>query len=64
MEKIISNSQKQQSRVSSMDIHRLILRKNKRFPRFFAEKRYKLIKFAPKKEIVDKLIYDLIISEI
>ena len=46
-----------------MDIHRLILRKNKRFPRFFAEKRYKLIKFAPKIEIVDKLPYWFIIRK-
>jgi len=37
------------------DIHRFIPKKNKRFPPFFAEKRYKLINFAPKTEIVDKL---------
>ena len=40
---------------ASMDINidiRLIF---ERFPPFFAEKRYKLIKFAPNYEIVDKL---------
>ena len=64
VENVVGNPQKHPSQVSGRDIHRLILRKKRRFPRFFAEKRYKLIKFAPKKGIVDKLIYHLIIREI
>jgi len=36
------------------DINRFIHRQFESFPRFFAEKRYKLINFAPKKGIVDK----------
>ena len=39
------------------DIHRVIQQIFERFPPFFAEKRYKLIIFAPKLEIVDKLCY-------
>jgi hypothetical protein len=35
------------------DIHTVICRFSERFPRFFAGKRYKLINFAPKFEIVD-----------
>jgi len=35
------------------DIHRVIYRFFASFPRFFAGKRYKLINFAPKSEIVD-----------
>ena len=37
------------------DIHTFIHRYFWRFPHFFAEKRYKLINFAPKKGIVDKV---------
>jgi hypothetical protein len=37
-----------------MDIHRFIIGFFIRFPPFFAEKRYKLINFAPEMEIVDK----------
>ena len=43
------------SEVGYMDIHRFIITFFERFPPFFAEKRYKLINFAPKLEIVDKL---------
>jgi len=41
------------------DINMLIHIKFGRFPQFFAEKRYKLIIFAPKYEIVDKIPYVL-----
>ena len=40
----------------------VILQKNKSFPPFFAEKRYKLCKFAPSKQIVDKVTMCFIIS--
>ena len=46
-----------------MDIHRFIIAFFERFPPFFAEKRYKLINFAPEMEIVDNLSYWFIISE-
>jgi hypothetical protein len=36
------------------DIHRVILHYFERFPYIFAEKKYKLIIFAPDLEIVDK----------
>ena len=45
------------------DIHRFITAIYATFPLFFAEKRYKLIKFAPKIEIVDKLPYWFIIRK-
>ena len=44
------------------DFHRLIQAFFERFPLFFAEKRYKLINFAPKSEIVDKRALMLIIN--
>jgi len=40
----------------------VITGENKSFPPFFAEKRYKLRNFAPKKEIVDKLPMPFIFS--
>ena len=45
------------------DINTVIHRKFESFPRFFAEKRYKLINFAPKKGIVDKVTERLIIRK-
>jgi hypothetical protein len=41
------------------DIHRVISGFCKSFPPFSTHKRYKLINFAPKKEIVDKTLYSL-----
>ena len=38
-------------------IHSYIMPIFERFPLFFFEKRYKLINFAPKMEIVDNLFY-------
>ena len=43
------------SEVGYVDIQMVIIAFLERFPPFFAEKRYKLINFAPKLEIVDKL---------
>jgi hypothetical protein len=40
----------------------IIYSKNKSFPPFFAVKRYKLCNFAPKYEMVDKVISVFIIS--
>ena len=45
-----------------MDIHRFIQLFLATFPRNYDEKRYKLIKFAPKYGIVDKLFSVLKIS--
>ena len=44
-------------------IHSYITMIFERFPPFFAEKRYKLINFAPKMEIVDNLSYWFIIRK-
>ena len=38
-----------------VDINTVIIAKSVTFQLIFAEKRYKLIKFAPKMEIVDKV---------
>ena len=46
-----------------MDINRLIMGKYSIFQQIFAEKRYKLIIFAPKMEIVDKVREVFIIRE-
>ena len=40
-----------------VNIHNYITLIFERFPLFFAEKRYKLINFAPEMEIVDNLSY-------
>lgn len=44
-------------------IHSVIIKFLVRFPQIFDEKRYKLINFAPKLEIVDKWIIQLIITK-
>ena len=46
-----------------VNIHNYITLIFERFPLFFAEKRYKLINFAPKLRIVDKIHYRLIINK-
>jgi hypothetical protein len=46
-----------------VDIHRVIQGNFATFPPFFAEKRYKLIIFAPKKRIVDKIAERLIMNK-
>ena len=63
MENAFNYAQNYQKKGRSWDIHRVIKHKNKRFPRFFAEKRYKLINFAPKKGIVDKVAEQLIMRK-
>jgi len=55
VENLLSYSQNNQKNSRQSNIHKVINYKNKRFLYFFAEKRYKLINFAPKKEIVDKV---------
>ena len=55
MENLLSYSQNNQNNSRQSNIHKVINYKIKRFLYFFAEKRYKLINFAPKKEIVDKV---------
>ena len=63
VENVVDNSQNHLCLVRYRDIHRIIHVFLERFPQFFAEKKYKLIKFAPKLEIVDKWSYELIIRE-
>lgn len=46
-----------------MDINTLIKAISESFQRFFDGKRYKLINFAPKLEVVDKVQSVLIISQ-
>ena len=55
VENLVYNSQYLSTPFGLGDINRLILTFFVRFPLFFAEKRYKLINFAPEMEIVDKL---------
>ena len=63
MENLFNYSQNNSQSKRIVDIHTFIQAENIIFQLFFAEKRYKLIKFAPKLEIVDKLPDTLIISE-
>ena len=42
------------SNTAHVDIHIVMSNKLKTFPRFFINKRYKLITFAPNVDIVDK----------
>lgn len=42
-----------------VDIHTVMSNKLKTFPRFFINKRYKLITFAPNVDIVDKQCFNL-----
>ena len=55
VENVVNNSQNTIERIELVDIHNFILAINTTFPPFFAEKRYKLINFAPELEIVDKV---------
>jgi len=50
-------------KIELVNIHNYITLIFERFPLFFAEKRYKLINFAPEMEIVDNLSYWFIIRE-
>ena len=54
VENIVDYSQNTISRQDLVNINTFIISIWTTFPLFFAEKRYKLINFAPKKEIVDK----------
>ena len=63
MDNYITYSQNYVQKTRRRDIHKVILKKNIIFQLFFAEKRYKLIIFAPKFEIVDKLSDALIINK-
>ncbi len=45
--------------MAEVDIHRVMSNKLKTFPRFFINKRYKLITFAPNVDIVDKQCFNL-----
>jgi len=56
-------AQKEVESLKYVDINRLIKGKYSTFQQIFAEKRYKLIKFAPKMEIVDKVREVFIIRE-
>ena len=56
-------AQKEVESLKYVDINRLINGKYSTFQQIFAEKRYKLIKFAPKMEIVDKVREVFIIRE-
>ena len=56
-------AQKEVESLKYVDINRLIKGKYSIFQQIFAEKRYKLIKFAPKMEIVDKVREVFIIRE-
>ena len=55
VENVVNNSQNAIERIELVYIHKFIIAINTTFPPFFAEKRYKLINFAPEIEIVDKL---------
>jgi hypothetical protein len=57
------SAQNEVERQSSVDINQLIIRNSCTFQQIFAEKRYKLIIFAPKMEIVDKVREVFIIRE-
>ena len=50
-------------KIELVNIHSYITLIFERFPLFFAEKRYKLINFAPEMEIVDNLSYWFIIRK-
>ena len=56
-------AQKAVESLEYVDISRLIMGKYSIFQQIFAEKRYKLIIFAPKMEIVDKVREVFIIRE-
>ena len=55
VENYINNKQNKTLQPELRDIHQVILHYFERFPWIFAEKKYKLIIFAPKLEIVDKV---------
>jgi hypothetical protein len=55
VENALSYPQNHRKKARWRDINRFINHKKERFPLFFAEKRYKLINFAPEKRIVDKI---------
>ena len=63
VENLVYNQQFTIPKPEVVDIHRFIQWLFVSFPQFFAEKRYKLIIFAPKMEIVDKLLYWFIIRK-
>ena len=54
VENFVDYSQNTISRQDLVNIHTFIITIWTTFPLIFAEKRYKLINFAPKKDIVDK----------
>ena len=56
-------AQKEVESLKYVDINRLIKGKYSTFQQIFAEKRYKLIIFAPQMEIVDKVHEVFIIRE-
>ena len=56
-------AQKAVESLEYVDINRLIMGKYSIFQQIFAEKRYKLIIFAPKLKIVDKVLDVLIIRK-
>jgi hypothetical protein len=55
VENLVDNSQNKYQPDKYWDINIFIIYFFERFPHFFAEKRYKLINFAPDLEIVDKV---------
>jgi hypothetical protein len=55
VENLVHNSHYLFTHLALGDINSFIIIFFVRFPLFFAEKRYKLINFAPEMEIVDKL---------
>jgi len=63
VENSVDNEQNKTEAREGRDINNVITTFFERFPPFFAEKRYKLIKFAPELEIVDKLPEIFIINE-
>ena len=63
MENVVNNSQNTIERNEQIDNYIFIIVINTNFPQFFAEKRYKLIKFAPKLSFVDKLTDAFIIRK-